>query len=182
VEPIALAPLAQPKVGPWIVVGIARELDRVGGWLGRTLTAADVEPHTWLLAQLGRSLDAARYAAAIDDCWSWVRSLCEAWYGSFDVLLLPVGVSPPPPLGLLAPDAELGGLSGEMARQTRFTMPFDLTGEPAISLPVHETDSGLPVGAQLVAPVGREDVLFALAAQIEHALDFERRRPPTAAV
>lgn len=181
VEPVLLPPLAQPTVGPWIVVGIARELDRVGGWLGRALTADDVEPHTWVLAQLGRRLDAVRHAAAVDECWSWVRRLCEAWYGRFDALLLPVGVSPPPPLGLLAPDAELGGLLAEMARQTRFTMPFDLTGEPAISLPVHETDSGLPVGAQLVAPVGREDVLFALAAQVEHALHFERRRPRAAA-
>ena len=116
--------------------------------------------------------------------WPWpmnvgvgCAALCEAWYGRFDVLLLPVTVSPPPELGRLAPDAELGALMGEMARQTRFTMPFDLTGEPAISLPVHETASGLPVGAQLVAPVGREDLLFQLAAQVEAELGFEARRP-----
>jgi amidase len=177
VEPVVLPPLERSVVGPWIVSGIARELDRVGGWLGRTIEREEVEPHTWMLAEIGRSLDAVRHVAMADDCWGWVRSLCEAWYGRFDVLLLPVTVSPPPPLGHLGPETELGALSREMARHTRFTMPFDLTGEPAISLPVHETAGGLPVGAQLVAPVGREDLLFQLAAQVEAELDFEARKP-----
>ena len=177
VEPIALTPLERPVIGPWFVSGVARELDRVAEWVGRPLGQTDVEPHTWFLAQMGRSLSATQHLALADACWSWVRELCGLWYGRFDVLLLPVAVSPPPPLGLLAPDAEQGFLSGELARQTRLTMPFDLTGEPAISLPVHQTPGGLPVGAQLVAPLGREDVLFRLAAQVDEALGFESRRP-----
>ena len=177
VEPIELGPLERPVIGPWFATGISRELDRVAGWIGRPLEQADVEPNTWFLAELGRSLSATQHTALADTCWSWVRELCELWYGRFDVLLLPVSPSPPPPIGLLAPNAEPGFLSSELARQTRFAMPFDLTGEPAISLPVHETSEGLPVGAQLVAPLGREDVLFQLAAQLDAALDFEARRP-----
>jgi amidase len=177
VEPIQLPQLERPDEGPWMLSGVARELDRVGEWLGRPIEREDVEPSTWLIAELGRGLDAARHVALADRCWSWVRALCEAWYGRFDALLLPVTVAPAPPLGRLAPDAELGALMAEMVRHTRFTMPFDLTGEPAIALPVHETVSGLPVGAQLVAPLGREDLLFQLAGQVEAELDFEARRP-----
>jgi amidase len=59
-----------------------------------------------------------------------------------------------------------------------FTATFNATGYPAISLPLHWSEEGLPVGVQLVAPFGREDLLIRIAAQIERQRPWAERRPP----
>ena len=64
------------------------------------------------------------------------------------------------------------------ARISAFTMPWNISGQPAISLPLHWTDDGLPVGVQLVADMGREDVLIRVAAQLEQTAPWAARRPP----
>ena len=58
------------------------------------------------------------------------------------------------------------------------TLPFNMSGQPAISLPLHWTPDGLPIGVQLVAAFGREDLLLAVAAQLEQAAPWAGRRPP----
>jgi amidase len=60
-----------------------------------------------------------------------------------------------------------------------FTTPFNITGQPAVSLPLHWNDAGLPIGVQLVAAYGREDVLLRLAAQLETAQPWANRHPPS---
>lgn len=60
-----------------------------------------------------------------------------------------------------------------------FTPSFNMSGQPAISLPLHWNDDGLPIGVQLVAAYGREDVLIRVAAQLEQASPWAHRRPPT---
>lgn len=64
-----------------------------------------------------------------------------------------------------------------MADISPFTIPWNVTGNPAISLPLHLTRDGLPVGVQLVAAYGREDLLLSVAAQIEQAAPWSERRP-----
>jgi amidase len=59
-----------------------------------------------------------------------------------------------------------------------FTAGFNATGQPAISLPLHQSADGLPIGVQLVADMGREDVLIRVASQLEEAAPWADRRPP----
>jgi amidase len=59
-----------------------------------------------------------------------------------------------------------------------FTAGFNATGQPAISLPLHWSDAGLPIGVQLVADMGREDLLLRVASQLEEAHPWAERRPP----
>ena len=59
-----------------------------------------------------------------------------------------------------------------------YTASFNVSGQPAITLPVHQSADGFPVGVQLVAAYGREDLLFQVAAQLEAALPWADRRPP----
>ena len=65
-----------------------------------------------------------------------------------------------------------------MAQITQFLMPWNITGQPAISLPLAMSASGLPIGVQLVAATGREDLLIRVASQIEQAAPWADRRPP----
>jgi amidase len=67
----------------------------------------------------------------------------------------------------------LEGLSG----MTGFMMPFDVSGQPAVSLPLAWSPGNLPIGVQLVAPYGREDVLFRLGSQLESQLPWADRHP-----
>jgi amidase len=81
-------------------------------------------------------------------------------------------------LGEVAPTNTDPGVAGRMGRLVTFCPPFDVTGQPAISLPLHWNDDGLPIGVQLVAAYGREDVLLRVAAQLEQAAPWADRRPP----
>ena len=100
------------------------------------------------------------------------------WAGGFDLLLTPTLPEPPPPLGTFTPTREDPVTTGIRASQFAcFTSPFNMTGQPAISLPLHSTADGLPVGVQLVGAYGREDVLLRVAAQLEVAAPWAERRP-----
>lgn len=94
----------------------------------------------------------------------------------FDIDWLTPTVQQPPPL--LADDLpeQAGALWG------LWTMPYSVSGQPAISLPLHWTGDGLPIGVQLVADYGREDVLLRLAAQLEAAQPWAHRWPSLSGV
>ena len=146
--------------------------------LGRGLRPDDVEPGVWAVAEIGKKHGAADYARAIRVVHGAGRAVGR-FFTQWDALLTPTMCSPPHRLGVLSlssrdPDAFRDALIGT----TAFTVPFNGSGNPAMSVPLHWTRDGLPVGVQFVGPFGGEAILFRLAAQLERARPWAQKRPP----
>jgi amidase len=160
--------------------GIDWNLKYWGAVLGRELGPDDVEPCTWALAEQGRSHTAGDLLRAIEHAQVSSRRIAGWWADDgFDLLLTPTCAEPPPRLGEF--DSPLDNPLAPIMRAipfATFTSVFNTTGQPAISLPLHQTPDGLPVGIQLVAPFGREDMLLRVAAQLEQACPWADRAPP----
>jgi amidase len=176
VEPAYPAALADAEIGQQIrLVGAAHlavAIDRLADVLDRDVTPDDVEESTWARAQGARQATAADHARALGACTRFRRAVHQWWADGYDLLLTPTTGEPPMPLGTLSRGpAALG------ARYVAFTRPFNITGQPAISLPLSWSSAGLPVGVQLVAAYGREDLLINVAAQAEQARPWVHRRP-----
>jgi amidase len=156
----------------------ARALESWGTQVGRAVAADDVEPLTWALADIGRGMSAQQLLAAIESAHLLGRRLAAWWDGGFDLLLTPTQGAAPPELGWLSSTADepLRAFL-RAAPYGVFTLPFNISGQPALSVPGFWTDAGLPIGAQLVASVGREDLLLSVAAQLEAAHPWQERRP-----
>jgi amidase len=174
-----LEPSFNAGFGVVMITAIALDIARWNARLGRDITP-ELEPSNRMLAELAEGVTALQYAAAIEQLQTWSRRLA-AWWVDNDVLVVPTSPEPPVPLGELAPDQLGREGSAKMARLVTFTAPFDVTGQPAISLPLHWNDDGLPIGVQLVAGYGREDVLLRVASQLEQARPWTDRRPPVRA-
>jgi len=174
---------------PWAALNLLPDFVRVfapqvsftvwlGGRLhGREPTAEDVEPLTWMLWKHACSQDTIKYLAAEYRLETLARSMVQD-LAEFDVVLTPVLARRPIPVG------EMNGLGPDPMASFRksgyftpFTAVFNVTGQPAISLPLYQGDDGLPTGVQLVGPPAREEVLLGLARQLELALPWAGRAP-----
>jgi amidase len=158
-------------------VGQAYGLDHWSRRANRRVTEQDVEPLTWALAEMGRAYTAVDLLRT-EESLLRVTHRIATWFESFDVLLTPTLAEPPPPLGefVSTPDNPLLPIF-RAATITPFTPMFNVTGQPAMSLPLSWSDDDLPIGVQLVAGYGREDLLLRLAAQLEAAVPWAGRRP-----
>lgn len=147
------------------------------GLLGRALTADDVEPMTWRMGEIGNAVSGLDLAKGIAAGARLTRGLGLWWADGWDLLLTPTLGAPPPLLG------ELSGAEGgaRTSALVPYTTHFNVSGQPAISLPLSWNDDGLPIGVQLVADYGREDLLLRVAAQLEAAQPWAARRPPVSA-
>jgi amidase len=167
--------------GLLLCVAIARDLERWSARTGQPILDSDVEPYTALLAQVGRGSSGVQYTTALEELQRWARGLAR-WWDDHDILVVPTSPEPPFRLGSITPNSDPLA-AARMGRLVTFTTPFDITGQPAISLPLHwsapTADApALPIGVQLVAPYGREDMLLRVAAQLETALPWADRHPP----
>jgi amidase len=143
--------------------------------LGRPIGEDEIEPRNAAYRRGGRQLSAAAYLQSRAWLGIWARQMAD-WWNGHDLLLTPTLGGPPPELGWFT----AAGPEEEGARIASFipyTAQFNMTGQPAVSLPLHWTPGGLPVGVQLVAAYGREDLLVRVASQLEQAAPWSERRP-----
>ena len=162
--------------GAVMLSSLRADLLAIEAEIGRPVTPDDMEPSTWASFEAGAALDAGNYVRAVSKMHAWARRAIAWWLDDgFDMLLTPTCAEPPPELGdLIRPETN----GARLLPFAIFTAPFNMTGQPAASVPMHWTPGGLPVGVQLVGAPYREDVLIRLAAQIEQAAPWADRRPP----
>jgi amidase len=143
---------------------------------GRAIDDAEIEPRNQAYRAAGRAMSVVAYLQSRMWLGMWARRMA-AWWQDHDLLLTPTLGAPPPELGWFTAE----GPEREGPRIVSFipyTAQFNMTGQPAVSLPLHQTPGGLPVGVQLVAGYGREDLLVRVASQLEQAAPWADRHPP----
>jgi amidase len=140
---------------------------------------AQMTPLNRGLVESARATSAADYARAVAQLQALARRIVAFWTGT-DVVLTPTLALPPVPIGW---QEAVEGPFEQLFRNTEFT-PFtavsNLTGQPAMSLPLHWTEDGLPIGVQVIGPPAGDGLLLSLAAQVEEAHPWAGRRPPVA--
>ena len=161
-----------------ISANIRATLEARAAALGRELKPGDVERLTWARAVDGHTARAADYARSIGVVHRIGRVVVR-FFTRYDILLSPTMCQPPFPLGVL----DL--MTDDVERYTKailgsigFTSLFNSSGNPAMSVPLAWSRSGLPIGVQFAAPFGDEAMLFRLGAQLERAQPWSERRPP----
>jgi amidase len=183
-HPAALDWWAGERAGGLVwAVNMRGTIARLGEWIGRELGEDDVEPATWALAQMAdtsSALDLYRAQSAQTrlrrESAMWWAPVADRGQG-FDLLLTPTMAAQPPKLGeaVAAPGDPMRALV-KSAPMAVFTSPWNTTGQPAISVPFTHGSTGLPIGIQLVAAYGREDLLLRVAAGMEADLRWGERR------
>lgn len=153
-------------------------LRRFADALGREITVDDVEAMNWAQARFAESVSGVDYAAALAAATSFRRAIQSWWTEGWDLLLTPTLSEPPIAVGEIRndPDRPMAPLA-RAGEWVTFTSQFNMSGQPAISLPLHRTATGLPVGIQLVAAYGREDLLIRVASQLEAAAPWAHLTP-----
>jgi amidase len=137
-----------------------------------------VEPLNVAMRESAMQTSSADYAASVAALQMYSRRVVTSWQ-NFDVLLTPTAACLPPPIGVLwegAGDDPMYPLN-KAAQLVPFTPVFNVTGQPAISLPVHLSAEGLPVGIQLVAAPWQDELLLQLGAQLEAVVGWAERIP-----
>ena len=180
-----------------VAVETAAELRMASERLRQPLDPAQFELGSWMLAQIGGKTSGVELAMAVHYLHAFTRALAR-WSEPYDVLLTPVLGAPPVAIGALAQKpAEVFALkalrlvpAGPVMRKlldqiadtafdfAGFTAIANLTGQPAMSVPLHWNEQGLPIGVQFIGRSGDEAGLLRLAAQLEAARPWAQRVPP----
>lgn len=158
----------------------AQFVDALAAAMGRRADRSTLEAVTLACYQDGKRRSAIELLNALAHGNTLTRMVGN-FFEEVDVLLTPTTSKPAPPLGEVNQNRR--GVSAEewseqVFNYVPFTPLFNTTGNPAVSLPLHWTPRGLPVGVQLVAGLGQESTLLRVAAQIEQALPWKKRTPP----
>lgn len=136
-----------------------------------------VRPLTRWLSEKGRAVSAPDFGLAIGAMRRYAAGALTA-LAPYDAVLTPTLATPPLLVGAIRDDADPVADFEAQKRFTPYTSAWNVTGMPAVSLPLHVTPDGLPVGVMLAARPAEEELLLALAAQVETAAPWHDRRPP----
>jgi amidase len=181
---------AAPEIdGAWVLprfmtlysAGCAAGIDYCAHHLNLAPTENKFEPLTWAMYELGRKRTASDYLLALSDLQKLSRDIAR-FFTKYDILITPTVAEPPVPLGTF--DSPVDDAMRGMRRAgafAPFTALFNITGQPAMSMPLFWNSEGLPIGTQFVGRFGDEAALFRLAAQLEKARPWADRRPPASA-
>lgn len=179
-----------------VASSLAADIAQYAATTGRKPTPDQFEVETWLLATIGRKTHASVLAADLALIGRETRRMAR-FFEQYDLLLTPTLARPPVLIGELQPkpaernamktlqrlpvkkllDLVLNQLAAEALAATPNTMLFNLTGQPAASIPLFWNAAGQPIGVQAVAGFGREDLLFRVAGQLERARPWDHRIP-----
>ncbi len=185
-----------------VAANIANEIAWTQEVTGRKVDPHNFERTTWFLKQVGGELSAAEMAAARGWGLLKARQFAELFGPEFDVHLTATVATPPVRVGELAPSQveqaalsilqrvgpgpvlrkTLDDLAADSLAATPQTQVFNMTGQPAASVPMHVTRDGLPVGVQIAAAFGEDALLLQLATQIEDAKPWADLLPTTGAL
>jgi amidase len=168
-------------LGTMWTAGCTWTIDRWARILNRQPGADQFEPATVMLYEMGKQHSASAYLGAVETAQIITRDMAK-FLTRYDILLTPTLNEPPAPLGYFAPAPEnpMQGWfrSGDFSA---FTTICNLTGQPAMSVPLFWNSDGLPIGTHFVGRFGDEATLFRLAAQLEEARPWAGRRPAVSA-
>ncbi|MDP1618669.1 amidase family protein [Phenylobacterium sp.] len=139
--------------------------------------AVALEPWTRALGEIAAGLSHVDLEAAYAQIAALPRQLA-AFFGDFDVLLTPTLSAPPPLIGEMAPDTAPDELMAKMFGWCGYTPLQNMAGTPAVTLPLAWDEAGLPLGLMFAADRGQEDLLLALAFELEAAAPWKHRWPP----
>ena len=155
-----------------IAAGTASVLKMLGAGPGQ------VEPMTWALYEMARNIDGADYVLALEQLQRSSRTIA-GWFKHYDVLLAPTVPEPPPLLGSFdpAPENPLQGFD-RAGHYVHLNPIANVTGQPAMSVPLFWNEAELPIGVHFMGRFGDEATLFRLAAQLEAAQPWAHRTPP----
>ncbi|MFT6437350.1 MAG: Asp-tRNA(Asn)/Glu-tRNA(Gln) amidotransferase A subunit family amidase [Candidatus Azotimanducaceae bacterium] len=136
-----------------------------------------IETNTMNCANLGKLFTAEEYAKAVGVIHATGRQV-EDKFQRYDLILSPTLLQPPVPLGYMnTNDGDQDKYSHNIQQFWGYTHLYNATGSPAISLPLHWSEDGLPVGVQFAAAYGNEVLLLQIATALEQALPWNNRTP-----
>jgi amidase len=144
---------------------------------GRLPDAGLVEPMTRAIAERGKAMPASEYIQSIQTLHRESRNISR-FFEAFDIWITPTLATPPPAIGRYTTDGDdVEKWLSELMGFIPFTYLFNITGQPAMSMPLGQSGNGLPVGCHFAGRYGEEGLLYALAGQIERADPWFDRRP-----
>ncbi len=161
-------------------VETAAMFEELAGVIGRPVTRDDVEPITWAVIQRGLSISGVEHVRDVEKLRQLSRAIAQD-LAPYDVYLTPTLTQLPRPMGYY--DMSMTDLDAYNAKwaDAGFAYPFNISGLPAISLPLGWSDEGIPIGVQLVGRYGDEAAVLGVSSQLEQAMPWKDKRPPISA-
>jgi amidase len=155
-------------------IKVVQRLSDAEAKLGRPIREDELEPNVYPMLKEAREKSMYDFGVALKRIYDYSKAALRWYQQGFDLLLTPATGCAAPLLGVLGKP----GVQREGMLWGGFAPLMNITGQPAISLPLHWTATGLPLGVQLAADIGREDLLIRVASQIETAAPWQQRVPP----